>query len=220
MNRTRFFLVLITLFQVECMEMVNTFNIFDAMLPMNAVQVESCFSHLKISNLKTFNSKLKNIICFFVSILNWWLYLPPTTMAHSLCPTITTVVMMLMGKNSYEIWKEIKVNENQIWFLLMPLIFPKCFCVSVCVCISGLILSSFCFSVRLLRFQCHIESKSKLRNERGICIWCHSDGFDSIFFPCAIAALYAVLHLGHHVFHKHKHIDDIHATHIYWNVYV
>lgn len=93
-------------------------------------------------------------------------------------------------------------------------------CERVCVCISGLILSSFCFSVRLLRFQCHIESKSKLHNERGICIWCHSDGFDSIFFPCAIAALYAVLHHGHHVFHKHKHIDDIHATHIYWNVYV
>lgn len=46
------------------MEKADIPNIYDTLLPMSTVEVNSCHFFLKISNLKTFNSKLKNIICF------------------------------------------------------------------------------------------------------------------------------------------------------------
>lgn len=75
--------------------------------------------------------------------------------------------------------EQIKVNGNEIWFLLIPLILPKC----LCLCVWERMRCSFCFSVASLSVsKCRIETKSKLRNEWGTCIWCHPDGFDSNFF--------------------------------------
>lgn len=75
--------------------------------------------------------------------------------------------------------EQIKVNGNEIWFLLIPLILPKC----LCLCVWERMRCSFCFSVGSLSVsKCRIETKSKLHNEWGTCIWCHSDGFDSNFF--------------------------------------
>lgn len=121
-------------------------------------------------------------------------------------------------KFSHEIWKEIKVNENQIWFLLMPLIFLKCLC-------EGSYWVHFAFLFGYFAFNATSNRNRNYAMNGGIRILCHffSAGFDSIFFPCATAALYIVLHLDQCGIHKHKHTDvgDIHATYIlYWNVYV
>lgn len=85
-------------------------------------------------------------------------------------------------KNKPKIWKQKKMNETQIWFfLLLPLILAKCLCI-VCMWGEGLGKRVFMF-ISLFVGALEIGSKSKLRNEWTIRIWCHSDGFDSNFVP-------------------------------------
>lgn len=103
----------------------------------------------------------------------------------------------------------------------MPLIFLKVL-LCVHVCISGLILSSSCFSFRLLRFQCHMESKSKLHNERSI-IFCVIQmdsvpySFHTLLLPCTPSITSATMDCATNI---NTHGWYIHATYTYWNVCV